>query len=366
MRNFILAAAVVGLAAFVHADDKKQPDKPKADKPEASLKVGDPAPKLKADKWLQGSEVTEFASGKIYVVEFWATWCGPCIVMMPHMSEMQAEYKDKGVTFIGYSAKDPNNTEEKVAAFVTKRGPKLGYTFAYSDNRDTYDAYMKAAGRGGIPCSYVVDKTGKIAFIGHPMFLDVVLPKVVAGSWTEEDVKKVDDIEKDVDGVFKSFRTPDAEAGLKAIAEFETKYPALAHIPYFTGPKIGLLIKAKKYDEAQKIAAEVVDKATKQGDPTALGAVARALASPDAKDQKELTAMAVKAADAGVKLAGDKDLGALLSAADAHFGAGDKAKAREYGAKAVAAAANPQQKAAIERMVKKYDEEKKEEKKDDK
>src|SRR5258707_7964049 len=114
MRKFFLAVAVVSLAALAQADDKKQPDKPKTDKPEPSLKVGDPAPKLKADKWLQGSEVTEFAADKVYVVEFWATWCGPCIVMMPHMSEMQAEFKDKGVTFIGYTAKDANNCKEKV------------------------------------------------------------------------------------------------------------------------------------------------------------------------------------------------------------------------------------------------------------
>ena len=76
-------------------------DPPK--KPEPSLKVGDPAPALKATKWLQGTEVKSFEKGKIYIVEFWATWCGPCIVMMPHMSEMQEEYKDKSVTFIGYT-----------------------------------------------------------------------------------------------------------------------------------------------------------------------------------------------------------------------------------------------------------------------
>src|SRR5262249_44258074 len=234
MRTFILAAALLGLAALVHADDKKA-DKPKADKPEPSLKVGDPAPKVKADKWLQGSEVTEFAAGKIYVVEFWATWCGPCIVMMPYMSELQAEYKDKGVTFIGYTAKDPNNGKEKVEEFVKKRGPKLGYTFAYSDDRETYDAWMKAAGRGGIPCSYVVDKAGKIAYIGHPMFLDIVLPKVVAGTWTKEDVTKLDDVEKDLNDLFKSASAQDAETGLKAFDEFEAKYPALSHIPYFIG-----------------------------------------------------------------------------------------------------------------------------------
>ena len=62
-----------------------------------------------------------------------------------------------------------------MATFVEKRGPKLGYTFAYADDRETYDAYMKAAGQGGIPCSFVVDKDGKIAYIGHPMYLGLVI-----------------------------------------------------------------------------------------------------------------------------------------------------------------------------------------------
>src|SRR5688500_17455059 len=161
MRTLLAALLTAGLATAVAAQDP--PKKPKAaeaknadaadekeDKEAKSLKVGDPAPKLKATKWLQGAEVTEFAPGKTYVVEFWATWCGPCIVMMPHMAEMQREYKDKGVTFVGFTKKDRTNTAEKVAAFVEKRGPKLGYTFAYADDAETYDAYMQASGQGGI------------------------------------------------------------------------------------------------------------------------------------------------------------------------------------------------------------------------
>src|SRR5260221_8804900 len=185
---------------------------------------------------------------------------------------------------------------------------------------------MKAAGQGGIPCSYLVDKTGKIAYIGHPMYLDIVLPKVVAGTWTEEDVKKMEDVDKAVDGVFKSFRTPDAEAGVKAIAEFETKYPVLAHIPYFNAPKINLRLKLKKYDEAQKVAAEIVAKAMAQSDPAAPGMVAQDLMSPDIKGQKELADLAVKAADAGLKISGDTDFPALMTAAKAPEAAGDKAK----------------------------------------
>ena len=70
-----------------------------------------------------------------------------------------------------------------MAKFVEKRGDKLGYTIAYADDRETYDAYMKASGQGGIPCSFVIGKDGKIAFIGHPLFLDEVLPKVLDGTW---------------------------------------------------------------------------------------------------------------------------------------------------------------------------------------
>jgi len=219
MRVLFSALLVAALASVAQAQAPAKEAKQDAKKPEASLKVGDPAPALKPTKWLQGTEVKEFAKDHVYVVEFWATWCGPCIVMMPHMSDLQAQYKGK-VTFIGFTSKDNNgNNQEKVSAFVEKRGPKLGYTFAYADDRDTNDAWMKAAGQGGIPCCFVVGKGGNIAYIGHPMYLDVVLPKVVEGTWAVGDVEALAKVEKDVGKVFDSFRG-DAEASLKAIAEF--------------------------------------------------------------------------------------------------------------------------------------------------
>src|SRR5262249_30259445 len=147
-----------------------------------SLTVGDPAPPLKVSRWLQGKEVTRFQSDNVYVVEFWATWCGPCIAFMPHLTDLQEQYKDHGVTIIGFTAKDPGNTEEKVSALVRKRGPTLPYTFAYADDRTTYEAWMTAAGREGIPCTFVVDKTGTIAYIGSPLYLGEVLPLIVTGT----------------------------------------------------------------------------------------------------------------------------------------------------------------------------------------
>lgn len=333
MRKLLALAVLfgfVGLGLPAQAQEKKEGP---------TLKVGDPAPALTASKWLQGAEVTEFAKGKTYVIEFWATWCGPCIVMMPHLADLQAQFKDKGVTVIGYTANGPNNDAEKVAAFVKKRGPKLDYTFAYADDRDTYNAWMRAAGRGGIPCTFVVDGNGKIAYIGHPMYLDVVLPKVAAGKWNvEEDGAAVKKIEEEVTAVFAALRGADADASLKTVADFEAAHPELAHIPYFTSGKLSLMLKTKRYDDAKKFAEGVIARAVKQDDPLPLGTVSAALRSQAAQEQKELVALSLTAAEAGLKITGDKDARALLTVAEAHFALGDKAKAKDYGDKAVTAA----------------------------
>lgn len=68
------------------------------------LAVGDPAPKLKVGKWVQGEPVTEFARDKAYIVEFWATWCGPCRVSIPHLNEIWQKFKDKDLVVIGQDA----------------------------------------------------------------------------------------------------------------------------------------------------------------------------------------------------------------------------------------------------------------------
>lgn len=263
----------------------------------------------------------------------------PCIAMMPHLSQMQEEYKSQGVTFIGFTAKDPNNTQEKVTAFLEKRGPKLHYTFAYADNRDTYNDWMTAAKRDGIPCSFVVGKDGKIAYIGHPMYLDEVLPKVVGGKWNAEDVKGMAKVEADWNKASDALRNADPAVGLKVLAEFEKNHPKLAAIPYFVGPKISLLLKAKKVPEALTYAKEAIARATKSDNSSTLLSIADALRSPSANKDKKLLSMSLSAALAALKIAGDKDAFAALNVAQTYKALGDQEKAKEYGEKAIAASA---------------------------
>ena len=106
MKTSFLALVGLTLGFFAQAQDTQKKVEKKAIAPAKkavpiTLKVGDPAPPLKATKWVQGSEVASLEKGKVYVVEFWATWCGPCIVMMPHLGDLQREYKNQGVTIIG-------------------------------------------------------------------------------------------------------------------------------------------------------------------------------------------------------------------------------------------------------------------------
>jgi len=347
MRKLFAAALAVGLVAPVLAQEPK--------KTEASLKVGDPAPPFKPTKWLQGPEVKSFEKGTVYVVEFWATWCGPCIVMMPHMSDLQQEYKGKAV-FASFTTIDKRNPAEKVAAFVEKRGPKLKYGFAASDSEEINNAWMKASGQSGIPCCFVIDKETKIAYIGHPMYLDEILPRVLAGTWTKDDAAAMAKVDEEVDALFGKLGG-DPEAALKALADFEKNHPKLGNIPYFVGPKIATMLKAKKPAEARKYAEEAMAKAVKADDPMALRSVSAALAS-EAGGDKEVLALALKAAEAGLKVSGDKDALALLGVADAHFAAGDKKQAKEFGAKALAAAESESEglKNYVARQVKRFEE----------
>lgn len=140
---------------------------------EATLKVGSKAPAITADKWVKGAEIKSFESGKVYVVEFWATWCPPCVKSIPHLTELQKTHKE--VTVIGMassehkSADGPDKRLEKVEKFVAAKGDEMNYTVAYDANRAMSKDWMQAAGQSGIPTAFVVGGDGKIVWIGNPL-----------------------------------------------------------------------------------------------------------------------------------------------------------------------------------------------------
>ena len=256
MKTKLLVPVVAALAAFTVASP-------------AELKVGDPAPKIQVGKWVQGEAVKEIEKGKVYVVEFWATWCGPCKATIPHLNELHTKLKDK-IIFIGQNVWEEDATG--VEPFVKKMGDKMTYRVALDDTKAEEKGFMaknwmEAAGQDGIPCAFIVDKESKIVWIGHPSGLkEEMLVSVEEGKF---DAKKA---------------AEDAEKAAKAEEALGTKFEDLQNaVEKKDWKTVDSLV-----DEIVKIKPEVeaplrLGLALEKGDGTAAAKQAKALAEGEAK-----------------------------------------------------------------------------------
>ncbi len=145
--------------------------------------IGDNVPTLRVKKWLKGTPVEEFEKGKVYVVEFWATWCAPCKASMPHLSALAKQYKGQ-VTFIAMDVfEETGTTRTQVQSVVDAMGDKMNFPVAAEDSNFMARDWLKSAGEFSIPNTYIIDQNGKVAWIGHPKDLEKVLPKVMNNTW---------------------------------------------------------------------------------------------------------------------------------------------------------------------------------------
>ena len=146
--------------------------------PSLAKELGDWAPQLRIKEWIKGDSV-DLKKGRgssIYVIEFWATWCGPCRRGIPHLTNLQAKYEKQGVVFVGVSAEKPS----VIRRFVKQQGSRMKYRVAADDSRKTYRNYMIAFRQNGIPHAFLVDRKGKLVWHGHPSGgLDRALAKLV-------------------------------------------------------------------------------------------------------------------------------------------------------------------------------------------
>ncbi len=132
------------------------------------LNVGDPAPPLAISQWLKGEAQTIGKDSKIYVLEFWATWCLPCIQDIPKLSKLQEQYSSDGVVIIGVTSPGSRGQKlDEVKRFLEQRGDQISYTIAWDQTDAMSRDYMMAVGATGIPYTFIVGKDGKLAWHGY-------------------------------------------------------------------------------------------------------------------------------------------------------------------------------------------------------
>jgi hypothetical protein len=124
-------------------------------------------------------------------------------------------------------------------------------------------------------------------------------------------------------------KSKNADEGLQALAKFAANWPALANNVYMVPSKLGLLVRAKHYPEAKELAEKLVTKGAARGDIAGLRGVSSALRDDSVKGQAELTALAVKAAEACYEV-DPENVGGSLNLLEAYAFAGDPAKIKEY------------------------------------
>jgi thiol-disulfide isomerase/thioredoxin len=332
---------------------------------EETLGLGSKAPRLSLEEWIQGDAVTSFQPGRVYVVEFWATWCPPCRTSIPHLNELSKKYADQ-VTVIGVAASEKGVNEDLAKArtvladFVKSKADTMTYRVGFDPDRSMSTEWMKPAGQGGIPTAFIVDRTGTIAWIGHPMEMEKPLESIVAGKWdVAAEAKKAAEAKALQEKAEKLYEV----LGEAMQAQDYAKMLAACNAAFAEEPKLEGILGTIKFEAllrsgdnagASAYGTKLVQ-GTFKDEAGSLNRIAWLIADPDdtslaSRDYK----LAIAAATRANEVTEGKDPSILDTLAVALFGSGDAAKAIEIETKAVELAKGSDQEADFTKRLEEF------------
>lgn len=160
-----------------------------AEAPAAAFAVGQPVPALPELEYLQGEPLPAALNepGKVYLIDCWATWCGPCIAAMPHLAQLHRDFSERGLVVLAANVWEQDTS--KVPPFLEEQKENMPFAVALTGDESGEFAkqWLEAAGVNGIPSTFIV-ADGKLVFHGHPSEIDdAMIEAVLAGSFDAEE-----------------------------------------------------------------------------------------------------------------------------------------------------------------------------------
>jgi thiol-disulfide isomerase/thioredoxin len=171
--------------------------------PPPEFKIGMPAPPIVTEKWWHDpARAIDFKDGRVYLIEFWATWCGPCLQKMPRLVELQEEIGLDALGIVAITSESleevsgflehPREREESSEYPIGQRVLEMSQTISIGVDMETttFRSYMVASEFRAIPSMFIVGKSGLVEWAGSSEEGEAVLLQVLDGSWNRDEFSK--------------------------------------------------------------------------------------------------------------------------------------------------------------------------------
>lgn len=168
MKLFQIFATALAVVATVIGGAEANPDGAAASAPEKAAAVASPSvtwPAAGKATKLAASDYASVVSGHpsdILVVNFWATWCAPCVEELPHFVKLAKELDPDKIAFVGMSLDFPKDLEAKVNPFLVEKGIPYPNFLLEVDDPDPFIEAISKNWNGNIPATFVYDPSGKV------------------------------------------------------------------------------------------------------------------------------------------------------------------------------------------------------------
>ncbi|WP_265594787.1 TlpA disulfide reductase family protein [Haloferula sp. BvORR071] len=225
-------------------------------------------------EWVRGEAPKAWEPGKVYVLECWATWCGPCIAAIPHVDALYDKYHEKGLNVIGVNVWEDG--KDKVEKFLKDKGDGMSYPVAYTGKGGAFETeWLKPADVKGIPHAFIV-KDGKVVMTTHPAQLtEETIEGLLAGGDAQEkvlnEIKVKQENQQKMSAALQAFQAASAAKDVAAMEKAKEELGALdPKSPYASMMELDLNLAKGEWDKAESQLGSL------QGNPVAMAMVSKA------------------------------------------------------------------------------------------